>query len=343
MIDDFLKNRPFIIAEVAQAHDGSLGNAHAFITAAAAAGADAVKFQTHIAGEESTLDEPWRVKFSLQDDTRYGYWKRMEFTEEQWKGLANHAAEEGLEFLSSPFSVKAVELLSRVGVRMWKIPSGEVTNMELLDAVFEAGGPVLFSSGMSRLSELEGSVGRAREMGVPFGVFQCTTAYPCAPSRWGLNMVGELRERYGCPVGFSDHSGTIFAGLAAASLGADMIEVHVTFSRYMFGPDVTSSVTFEELAELVRGGRMIRSSLDSPVDKDALAEEFEGLRKTFGRSLALKEDLPAGTVLTEDMLTLKKPGSGIPHSAIGEVAGRRLARDKGADRLLAYEDLEEGE
>ena len=114
----------FIIGEVAQAHDGSLGMAHAYIDAIADAGADAVKFQTHIAAEESTPDEMWRVKFSYQDDSRFDYWRRMEFTEAQWRGLADHAGEKGLVFLSSPFSVAAVELLARIGVPAWKIASG---------------------------------------------------------------------------------------------------------------------------------------------------------------------------------------------------------------------------
>ena len=130
-----------IIAEVAQAHDGSLGAAHAYIDAAARAGADAVKFQTHIAAAESSPAEPWRVKFSLQDATRYDYWRRMEFTEEQWAGLRMHADERGLQFLSSPFSVEAAQLLRRVGVSAWKIASGEVNNVPLFDFMLSTGLP----------------------------------------------------------------------------------------------------------------------------------------------------------------------------------------------------------
>src|SRR5918994_120475 len=134
------EERPIVIAEVAQAHDGSLGLAHAFIDAIAAAGADAVKFQTHIAEAESHPSEPWRVRFSPADGTRFDYWKRMEFTEDQWTGLREHAHERGLAFLSSPFSLEAVELLKRVGVAGWKVASGEVSNLELLDAMVRAGG-----------------------------------------------------------------------------------------------------------------------------------------------------------------------------------------------------------
>jgi N,N'-diacetyllegionaminate synthase len=138
-----------IIGEVAQMHDGSLGTAHAYIDAVAGAGADGVKFQTHIAAAESTPGEPWRVKFSPQDSTRYQYWKRMEFSEEQWRGLAEHARDRGLIFLSSAFSAEAVELLERLGMAAWKVGAGEVSNLPLIERMARTGRPVLLSSGMS--------------------------------------------------------------------------------------------------------------------------------------------------------------------------------------------------
>ena len=248
-----------VVAEVAQTHDGSLGMAHAFIDAIAEAGADAVKFQTHIAAAESTPGEPWRVKFSTQDATRYEYWKRMEFTEEQWGGLRKHAEEAGLWFLSSPFSAEAADLLDRVGVAAWKVASGEVGNLPLLERLVRDGRPVLLSSGMSSLEELDAAVQVVRRQGRPLAVLQCTSAYPCTPEQVGLNLIPELRERYGCAVGLSDHSGTIYAGLAAITLGIEALEIHVTFSREMFGPDVPASVTMEELRHLVDGVRFIEA------------------------------------------------------------------------------------
>src|SRR6266542_7105252 len=146
--------RCLIVGEVALTHDGSLGLAHAFIDAIASAGADAVKFQTHIAAAESTPAEPFRVKFSRQDASRYDYWKRMEFTEEQWCGLAQHAHERGVLFISSPFSIEAVDLLQRIGMPLWKIPSGETSNTMLLDRILDTGAPVLLSTGMSPVGEI---------------------------------------------------------------------------------------------------------------------------------------------------------------------------------------------
>jgi len=328
-----------VIAEVAQTHDGSLGTAHAFIDAAADCGADAVKFQTHIAGAESTPAEPWRVRFSPQDRTRFDYWKRTEFTEEQWRGLADHARDRGLFFLSSPFSFEAFELLIRVGVAAWKVASGEVSNLPLLRAMAGTGETVILSSGMSGWSGLDRAVGALREEGAAFAVLQCTTEYPTPPERIGLNVLGEMARRYGCPVGLSDHSGTIYAGLAAAALGARILEVHVTLSRRAFGPDVAASVTFEELGDLVRGVRFINCAIGNSVDKDRLAEGFEGLRSVFGRSVVAAHDLPEGAVLEREDLALKKPGGGLPPERMNVLVGRRLARPLPKDEMIREDDI----
>lgn len=174
-----------IVGEVAQAHDGSLGTAHAFIDAIASAGADTVKFQTHIAHAESSAQEPFRVKFSQQDATRYDYWKRMEFTEEQWQGLANHARQCGLLFLSSPFSEEAVDMLERIGMPAWKVASGEVSNTLLLERIAATGKPVLLSTGMSPIAEIDRSVAWIKERNLPLAVFQCTSKYPLMPEHVG--------------------------------------------------------------------------------------------------------------------------------------------------------------
>jgi N,N'-diacetyllegionaminate synthase len=333
------KDRCLVIGEVGLSHDGSLGLAHAFIDEVARGGADAVKFQTHIASAESTPAEPFRVKFSKQDGTRYEYWKRIEFSEAQWKGLAEHARDKGLMFLSSPFSREAVDLLARVGMAMWKVGSGEVGTVPLLDAMIATGKPILLSSGMSDLGELDKAVERVRRANVPLAVLQCTTAYPCPPERIGLNMMPFFRERYGCFVGLSDHSGTIYPGLAAATLGADVVEVHVTMSRGMFGPDVPASVTMEELRQLVDGIRFVEKMRANPVDKDAIARDMAPLRAIFTKSLVARERLAAGTVLSEGHLAMKKPGTGIPAERLPDVLGRVLRRALEVDEQLRPDDF----
>lgn len=333
-------DRCFIIGEVAQSHDGSLGCAHAFIDAIAKAGADAVKFQTHIAAAESTPAEPWRVKFSRQDASRYDYWKRMEFSEEQWRGLKEHAEERGLYFLSSPFSVEAVELLSRVGVAAWKVASGEVNNVEMFERMAATGLPFLLSTGMSPVAEIDEAVALLKKRGLEFAVMQCTSAYPCPPEKVGLNLLDYFRERYGCYVGLSDHSGVIYPGLAAATLGVSVLEVHVAFSREMFGPDVPASLTTAELKQLVEGVRYIERMRAHPVDKDALAAETEPLRQLFMKSVVARVDIPAGVSLTLEYLAAKKPGTGIPAARMRQLLGRRVKRAIPADSLLSEDDLE---
>jgi N,N'-diacetyllegionaminate synthase len=317
-------SRCLIVGEIAQAHDGSLGAAHAYIDAIAKAGADAVKFQTHYAEHESSADEPFRVKFSPQDATRYDYWKRLEFTPEQWMGLAAHCREQGVLFLSSPFSSYAIEVLERCGVPAWKVASGEISNLPLLERMCATGKPIILSSGMSGWRELDIAVERVRRSGNTLCVMQCTTSYPCPPEAIGLNVMEEMRTRYASLVGLSDHSGTIYPAITGATLGMDVYEVHVTFDRAMFGPDVPASLTLEELAVAVSGIRFVETMLANPVDKDAAAAHYDGLRNIFSQGLVAAHDLAAGSLIGPDSLSTRKPLRGIPASQYDAVLGRRL-------------------
>jgi len=329
-----------VVGEVAQAHDGSLGAAHAYIDAIAAAGADAVKFQTHIAEAESTAAEPWRKRFSPQDETRLDYWRRMEFTEPQWEGLRRHAEEKGLLFLSSPFSMEAFELLRRVGVAGWKIASGEITHTELVEAAAATGQPVILSTGMSGFAEVDDAVDRVRKAGAPLAVLQCTTMYPTPPEAVGIGALPVFRERYGCAVGLSDHSATIYPAIAAAMLGIEMVEVHVTLSRDSFGPDVVASVTPQELRQLVDGVRFVEAMRAAPVDRSEPLPVAAPLRDIFMKSIVAARDLPAGALLRREDVALKKPGGGLPAAKLGDVVGRRLTRPLARDTQIGLADLE---
>lgn len=329
-----------IIAEVAQTHDGSLGTAHAYIDAVARTGAAAIKFQTHIAAAESSPDEPWRIRFSPQDATRYEYWKRMEFTEEQWAELAQHAKTRRLTFLSSAFSAQAVDLLDRIGVPAWKVGAGEITNLPMIDRMARTRKPVLLSSGLASWQDLDEAVAVVRRHSAPVALFQCTSMYPCPPEKLGLNVLTQLRERYQCPVGLSDHSGTIYAGMAAAAIGADLLEVHVAFSKECFGPDVIASITTTQLKELTDGVQFIRRAMATPVDKQEMVSELADVRRIFSKSIAVSRDLPDGYQLSETDLMLKKPGTGIPANRLQMIVRRRLRRAVCAGSFLSEEDLE---
>lgn len=328
-----------VIAEIAQAHDGSLGAAHAMIDAAAEAGVDAVKFQTHIAEAESSLHEPWRKKFSLQDETRFDYWRRMEFTEPQWHRLREYAEERGLMFISSAFSLEAVALLKRVGIAAWKVASGEITNTPMLNAMCETGAPVIVSTGMSDLAEISSTVELIRDQGVPLCLLQCASSYPTAPEQAGVNLLDEFRREFGVAVGISDHSATIFPGVIAAFLGAQVIEVHLTLTRRAFGPDVSASLTVEEMAELVRGVRYTEAMRRNPVAKDAAAEDIQAMRAIFMQSVVLLRDMAAGEVLSAADLGTRKPGWGIAANRLDEMIDRRLARPVSRLTPLVEDDL----
>lgn len=334
------QNHPLIIAEIAQNHDGSLGMCHAYIDALADAGAHAIKFQTHIASEESTRDEPFRVKFSQQDETRYEYWRRMEFTEEQWAGLKHHADEKGIEFLSTPFSVAAVEMLSRIGVNAWKVGSGDTFSGELLNAMMATGLPVIVSTGMSDWAEIDEVVNTLKQGNMDFSLMQCTSMYPTPLHAAGLNVLEEMQQKYGCRVGLSDHSGTLIPAMAAIARGYPLVELHATFDRRMFGPDISSSVTVDDIGTLVRYADGIREMDAHPVDKDEMAARLKRQKALFAKSVTLKAGRPAGHVLTAEDLMPKKPGSGIPWPEKDQVIGRRLRREVAKDRLLSREDME---
>jgi N,N'-diacetyllegionaminate synthase len=175
---------------------------------------------------------------------------------------------------------------------------------------------------------------------IPLVVFQCTSKYPSGSEQVGLNMLGIFRERYQVPVGLSDHSGKIFAALAAVSLRASILEVHVTLSREMFGPDVPVSLTPTELKELVEGVRFIESALAHPVDKDQFAAELGNMRTIFGKSLVSRLDLKSGHTLRRDDLTARKPGTGIPVEQMEKFLGKTLKQDVIAGKFLSFSDFE---
>ena len=329
----------YIIAEIAQAHDGSLGMVHAYIDAVAKTGCDAIKFQTHIAAAESSIHEPFRVHFSKQDATRFDYWKRMEFTLEQWKEIKQHCDEVGLEFMSSPFSNAAVDLLEEVGVKRYKIGSGEVNNFVLLEKIAQTSKPVIISSGMSSYNELDKTVAFLKSRNVSYSILQCTTAYPTKPKEFGLNVIQELKNRYNVSVGFSDHSSTVEACIAATALGAEILEFHVVFDKEMFGPDAKSSLTIEETTNLVKAVRNIEIALQYPVDKNDNSK-FTDLKQIFEKSLAINKDLKKGHCITFSDLETKKPkGYGILASDYENILGKKLNKDLTQWSFLNDKDL----
>ena len=325
-----------IIAEIGSVHDGSFGNAMRLIDAAADAGADTVKFQTHIAEAETLPNAPSPSYFAAEP--RLAYFKRTAFAPEQWKALAGHAESLGVSFLSSPFSLEAVDLLEQVGVAAYKVPSGEVSNVPLLERLAATGKPVLLSSGMSDWTELDRAVEVLRGAG-PLTVMQCSSEYPCVPEHVGLNVLAEMRDRYDLPVGFSDHTLGFAAPFAAAALGATVIEKHFAFSRLMYGSDAKHSMEPADFRMLCSGLRDIWAMLANPVNKGDNTR-YSDMKRIFEKSIVSSRPIPAGATLTLDMIAFKKPGDGIPASGYRSFLGRRVRSAVPADHKFSQHDFE---
>jgi N,N'-diacetyllegionaminate synthase len=334
------KNRVYLIAEVGQAHDGSLGILHSYIDCISKTGVDGIKFQMHIARAESSDNEPFRVNFSYEDETRFDYWKRMEFTFEQWQGIKNHCDNVGLDFICSPFSNLAVDWLERLDVKAYKIGSGEVGNLLLLDKIQKTGREIILSSGMSDFHELDMVFNFLTLPKRKISVLQCTTKYPTLSVDIGLNVIQELADRYGVLTGLSDHSGKIYPSVAAVSLGAQILEFHVVFNRNMFGPDSKSSLLIEEVVELVNSVRFIEEVIKNPIDKNNI--ESKDLKNAFGKTLAVNKSLKKGEVITFNDLESKKPANqGIPAADYMNIVGKSLNKSLKKWDFLTREDVSE--
>lgn len=330
-----------IVAEVGSVHDGSFGNAKQLIQLAADIGADAVKFQTHIAEAETLRSAPNPRYFV--DETRFEYFKRTAFTLDQHKKLREFAEDCGVEFMSSPFSIEAVDLLEEVGVRSYKVASGEVTNHPLLIRLAKTGKRVVLSSGMSSWNELDQAVTVLGEhRSGPLVLLQCTSEYPCPPQRAGVNVMQEMAARYALPVGFSDHTLGSAVSVLAVCRGACLIEKHLTFHRGMYGSDARNASTPEEFAQMVLAIRSIELVESNPIDKDDLVHELGEMKLTFEKSVVSASRLPKGHVIQVSDLVYKKPGGGIPASQFKELQGRRLKHAVDADHPFEWDDFSPG-
>jgi len=324
-----------IIAEIGSVHDGSIGNAIKAVETVAACGASVAKFQTHIAEAETLADAPMPPYF--KGEPRFDYFRRTAFSLSQWRQIAQHCVEHGVRFLSSPFSLEAVDLLEEVGVELYKIPSGEVTNLPLLERVASTGKPVYLSSGMSNWPELDLAVATLQKGG-PLTVMQCSSAYPCPPEHVGLNVMLEMQERYKLPIGLSDHTLGHAAGISAAALGATVIEKHFTFSRLMYGSDALHSLEpmeFKAFCSQVIEAAIIRTN---PVEKNDLRDYLD-MKRIFEKSVVTARAIGAGQTLQLADLAFKKPGDGIPASRYKELLGREVRHALAPDHKFTIEDL----
>jgi len=333
---DFSKR--LIIAEIGMTHDGSLGQALALTKSAAESGVDAVKYQLHISEAETIQNAPQPPYFKAEP--RYDFFKRTAFNTEQWRKIKEQCKECGVKFIVSPFSIEAVKILEDIGVDAIKIPSGEITNIPYLEYIANTGIPAIISSGMSSWQEMCECIDIFKSRNCNIAVMQCTSEYPCPPQAVGLNVIDQIKESYpGIPVGLSDHSSGIWAAIAAWMKGATLIEKHFTLSKKMYGPDAQMSMEPDEMAMLCFSVKSLETALANPVDK-AQVEQFKDMKKIFQKSIVAVKDIKKGTILSDDMIGYKKPGTGLEPKYYRNIIGKKVTRDLTFDDIIYEGDIE---
>jgi N,N'-diacetyllegionaminate synthase len=333
--------KTYLIAEIGNTHEGSLGLAKYFIKAAAETGVNAVKMQTHIFEAESLPDAPNPPYFT--DETRKEYFERTAFTVKEWKELKRYSEEDlKIDFFSSPFSLEAVDMLEEVGMNAYKIASGEVSNIPLLVKIAKTGKRVLLSSGMSSWAELDEAVETLQSYGCKdLTVLQCTSEYPCPAEQAGLNVLDELKNRYkNITIGYSDHTMGVAVPLTAVIIGATVIEKHFTLSQKMYGSDAMNSTEPEEFKRLVDEIRQVEVAISNKIDKDKKVKSLGNMKMTFEKSIVSGDLIEKGTTITMEMLAYKKPGDGIPARNYKYLIGKKLKNKVNKDYKFSWEDFE---
>ena len=332
----------FIIAEAGVNHNGDLETARRLVDAGTDAGADAVKFQTFRTENIVSLDAPkaeYQSKTTGEGESQFEMLKRLELPFEAFRELQTHCRSRGVVFMSTPFDAESADFLAGLDVAAFKMPSGEITNLPFLAHVAGKGKPMIVSTGMSFLEEVAQAVETIRRAGCEeLILLHCVSNYPADPADVNLRAMATMAEAFGLPVGYSDHTLGIGVAMAAAALGACVIEKHFTLDRALPGPDHRASLEPGELAAMVGGIRDVSAALGGGCKKPASGEADTA--RAARKSLVAACDIAAGTVLSERHVAVKRPGTGLAPSLLSSVIGRAARRDIPKDTVLAPDDLE---
>jgi N-acetylneuraminate synthase len=324
----------FIIAEAGINHNGDTALAAELVAAAAEAGADAIKFQTHFPEHEMLRDG---ATASYVGESLFDLLTRTALSREAHGTLRELAARKGILFLSTPFSREAADFLEALGLPVFKTGSGELTNLPLQQHIARKGKPMIISTGMSTPDEIERTVAAVRAAGAPFALMHCTSTYPTPFDHVQLGCIGGLRARYHVPVGLSDHTLGNYMAFAAAALAANLFEKHFTVSRSLPGPDQQGSMEPAELADLVRGVRAIEQAMGATKQ---IQPGEQDVRDMAHHSVVSIRDIPAGATIGAADVWAKRPGTGIPARQLDEIVGRRAKRAIAKDSLVTWDQLE---
>ena len=335
------EKRAYIIAEAGVNHNGSLDIARGLVDAAKLCGADAVKFQTFRTERLVTRDAEkaqYQKRTSSGGDSQFDMLKKLELSEDNFRVLFAHCNKIGIEFLSSPFDEESADLLDSLGMATFKIPSGEITNHPLLKHVAQRGKPVILSTGMSTLGEVEEAVGIFNAYGTPhLTLLHCVTEYPAPYGETNLNAMITLRTAFGLDIGYSDHTPGIEIPLAAVALGAIVIEKHFTLDNEMDGPDHRASLNPDDFGRMVLAIRNVEQAMGDGIKRPAPCElQNIGIAR---KSIVAAETIKKGGIISLDKLSIKRPGYGIQPKDINKLVGLRSNRTISKDEVLTWDDL----
>jgi len=331
----------FIIAEAGVNHNGRLDLARRLVKKAKQAGADAVKFQTFKAEQLVTLSAP-KAEYQQHNagsvESQFEMLRRLELSPKAHRAVLALCGSSGILFLSSPFDEQSADFLDSLGVAAFKIPSGEITNLPFLVHVACMGKPMIISTGMATLGEVETAVNAVWKAGNHDVILlHCVSNYPADPADINLRAMQTLETAFGIPVGFSDHTPGVEVSLAAVALGACVVEKHFTLDRALPGPDHQSSLEPGELASLVHGIRLVEAALGHGRKEPAASEA--NTASVARKSLVAACDIPAGATLTETMIAIKRPGTGLPPAMRQYLIGRVARTMISAGTLLTLDVL----
>lgn len=334
------KNQPvFIIAEAGINHNGDLNRAKQMVKTAAEIGADAIKFQTGKVSETIIRKAPkakYQENHSRPKETQYQMLKKLEFTEKQWLELAGFAKKVNIIFFSKPSYEGAVDLLVKMGVPLMKIGSGDITYLTLLHRVARTGLPIILSTGMSTLGEIEDALNIIySEKNKNIILLHCTSNYPVNYTDINLNAMATLKQAFQVPVGYSDHSSGITVPIAAVSLGACVIEKHFTLDKNLPGPDHKASLEPREFKEMIQAIRIVEQVLGSSIKKPVFAEEE--MKDIVRKSIVAKNNIKKDEIITENMLSYKRPGTGIPQIFLNMIVNRKSRRNIKKDDIISWD------
>lgn len=326
-----------VIAEAGVNHNGNIDIAIEMVHAAARAGADFVKFQTFNAQKLATAQAPKAEYQNAGDnaDTQLDMLRRLELTTDDFVRLADECRRIGIGFMSTPFDIASVDLLSAIGQEYWKIPSGELTNLPLLRHIAHTGRRIILSTGMATLPEVRASVDALVQAGASpadITLLHCTTAYPTEPTDVNLAAMHTLRTLGTGSIGYSDHTRGIAVPIAAVALGADIIEKHFTLDRTLPGPDHAASLTPDELTDMVNAIRTTEQAIGNPEKQpcDAERANIAAARK----SIVAARHITRGQTITADDITTKRPGTGLSPMLWDTIVGTTAPRDYAPDDQL---------